>query len=153
MEKYYRIIDRNLKRMIDAGKTPVLFPMGMAGIYAKSVLHSRYGRDGIYVDNEQCTYSEEILSFEELSSLERSGYSVMICTIDRKLETELLDQCKKAEMDVVSIRDPYIYAKCDKSDYFRELIEKCAVMDAGCPLVRVGEARTGDTLCWTISER
>lgn len=138
MEKYYRIIDRNLKRIIDAGKIPVLFPMGKAGIYAKSVLKARYGREGIYVDNEQCAYSDGIISFEKLSSLERNGYSVIVCTIDKKLEMELLDLCIKAEMDAVSIRNPQISAKHDKKDYFKNLINRCAVMDAGCPLVRIG---------------
>lgn len=143
MDKYYRIIDRNLRRIIDMGKIPVIYPMGMAGIYAKSILNSRYGMDGIYVDNEQCRYSDNIIAFEDLISQDLAEYSVIVCTIDRELEKLLLEQCAKAEIEAIGIRNPHIYAVHDKSSYFETLIEKCAPMKANFPLVRIGSCSDG----------
>lgn len=143
MNKYYRIIDRNLRRIIDMGKIPVIYPMGMAGIYAKSILNSRYGIEGVYVDNEQCRYSDHIIAFEDLMSRELTGHSVIVCTIDKGLEKLFLDQCAKAGIEAISIRNPHIYATHDKSSYFKKLIENCAPMKANFPTVRIGSCSDG----------
>lgn len=143
MDKYYRIIDRNLKRIIDAGKIPVIYPLGMAGIYAKTVLNARYGMEGVYVDNEQCRYSDKIIAFDELTSRELSEHSVIVCTIDKELERQLLEQCAKAGIEAISIRNPHIDAAHDKSSYFKRLVEKCAPMKADFPLVRIGSCSDG----------
>lgn len=110
MEKYYQTIDRNIKHMIDSGEQVVIYPMGMVGVYAREILNKRYGREGIYVDNVQCAYSGEIISFREMCALNTSNFGVLVCSLNKDLEIELIRQCEDAGIEAVGIRNPCVYS-------------------------------------------
>lgn len=144
MERYYQIIDRNIRHIIDSGKQAVIYPMGMMGVYAREILSKRYGRDGIYVDNVQCFYSREILSFDEMCKLDTQKFCVIICASKKDLELALIQQCKNAGLEVIGIRNPCTYANKDKTHFFREIINVCKVKKVpDFPMIRIGKCADG----------
>lgn len=144
MEKYYQTIDQNIRHIIDSGKQVVIYPMGMMGIYAREILNKRYGREGIYVDNVQCDYSDEILSFREVCTLDRKNIGILVCVLKKELEIELVRQCEGAGIEAVGIRNPCVHSYKNKAVFFGEIIEACKVKSAvEFPLVRIGKNADG----------
>lgn len=144
MEKYYQTIDRGIKHIIDSRKQVAIYPMGMVGVYAREILNKRYGREGIYVDNMQCAYSDEIISFFEMCVLNAQNIGVLVCSLNNDLETELIRQCEDAGMEAVGIRNPCVYSNYDKAAFFEEIIKACRVEKAtGFPMVRIGKRADG----------
>lgn len=144
MEKYYQIIDRNIRHFIDSGKQVMIYPMGMMGLYARQILNGRYGREGIYVDAVQCAYSDEILSFHEMRALNTQNVGVLVCVLKKELEQELIRQCEDAGMEAVGIHNPCVCSNKDKTAFFEQIIEACKVKRAmEFPLVRVGKSTDG----------
>ncbi|MCI9218687.1 MAG: hypothetical protein HFH94_02950 [Lachnospiraceae bacterium] len=144
MEKYYQTIDRNIKHIIDSRKQVVIYPMGMMGVYAREILNKRYGREGIYVDNVQCAYSGEIISFREMCALNTSKFGVLVCSLNKDLEIGLIRQCEDAGIEAVGIRNPCVCSNNNKAEFFGEIIELCKVEKAiGFPMVRIGKCADG----------
>lgn len=145
MRDFYGILNKIIKEELDMRKKIVIYPIGRVGLEAKNILENRFGQKGIYVDNEISKYNGEVYNLDKIKGLDEN-YSVIVCSMDYKLNVILLDNVKSVNQKVF-VRSclEYLRKNCpEKETIFKKIKDACRVKRSkGFDLVRVGAINDG----------
>lgn len=129
-------------------KEVIIYPYGQMGLLVKQVLNGQYGIGEKYiVDNGLSRYNENILSFESFKNKINENTLLILTAVNKKAYSEIKQELLRyANSDqIISIIDPVIISRPEKSEYFAILKELLRVrrINPYQKLIRVGRNNDG----------
>lgn len=105
---YYKILNRLIKQELDRRNRIAIYPYGRIGMQAREILENRYGQKAIIIDNGLGKYNSKIISLDKFMELDAEDISIILCTDNHLLSTELYQQIskKKLKSSIVNILNP-----------------------------------------------
>ncbi len=133
---FYSVI---IEEELDEGREIALFPMGKGGLLARILLENKYGKRGVYIDNNACKYNQDIVSLDDYIKIDNEQISIILCfnKNSNQWKDVLLEMGIQAKIILLDSYPIRYYNVFDK-EYF-EIKKMCSVMSVRCfNLIRIG---------------
>lgn len=141
MRDYYNILNTIILQEIDQKQTVVVYPFGKIGLLAKQILVSRYGMQGIIIDNNLVKYNSEIIDINKYEELDSDSKTIILCASDVDLNRSLIKDLKERNLNskIRNILEVPAFFRPEKKTYFEQIKKLCAVKKViGHELIRIG---------------
>lgn len=139
----YTVLNRIIRKEIEAGKKIAVFPMGKVGTLAQYIIESKYACKGIYIDNIRCKDTAGIISFKEYKGLDEDNISIILTTNNITLNRLLCEEIQQAgiKAGVINVLKNYDNGT---EEYLERIRDLCRVKKAeGYQMIRIGAKHDG----------